>query len=73
MTDNELDTTLSESAARGATQTSEIIGTMLLTRTYYEHDGVDTTDIDRNIEQLTEQLKRFVKLQRAYIKEKQQK
>lgn len=49
-------------------QLGQTIGTMLVTQAYYEHDGIDTTAIDNNIEDLKKQMARMVKLQRRYEK-----
>lgn len=49
-------------------QLGQTIGTMLVTQACYEHDGVDTTAIDKNIEDLKKQMARMVKLQRRYEK-----
>ena len=47
-----------------------IIGTMIVTRTCYEHDGLDTTNYDNDILKLRDQLKTMVKLQRSYLNRK---
>ena len=62
------ETKLSEQTADIAKQLGQTIGTMLVTKAYYEHDGVDTTAIDSQIEQLKNQMKRTVTLQRKYKK-----
>jgi hypothetical protein len=44
--------------------TGASIGSMIITKTILEHDGGDTTSIDRSIEQTKDQLKRMVKIAR---------
>lgn len=60
------ETKMSDIVAEQIKATGKIIGTMLTTRAYYEHDGVDTTAYDADIEKLKGQLKTMVKLQRTY-------
>lgn len=53
-------------------QLGQTIGTMLVTRSFYAHDGIDTSSIDKNIKDLQSQLDRSVKLHRAYLKREQE-
>lgn len=59
---------LSEQASSQLKQLGQIIGTMIVTRSCYAHDGLDTSAIDQDIKDLQSQLDRSVKLHRAYLK-----
>ena len=59
----------SERAAEQIKQLGQIIGTMLVTKVCYEHDGIDTTAIDKNIEDLKKQMAQTVRIMRACMEQ----